>query len=367
MANEIKATATLDDKLSPGLSKIESSIQKFSFSTDGMLSKLARSFSATDLAAGAVAGTIVALSQKTEQVYNKSLKAFVESNDAAQRTMKRFNDQINENDIHIGKAAFGIEKLRKQIELFESEGTSKGVTVLNAIATAAEKIAKYGLGGADSRGGKPGADDGPMSFRGPFLPGVTPENANDERTADMLRYAEFRRQSADAAEREAEAQTKIDRTSMEFRGQVARAGGFKPAGSDKNNTRWTYKEPGSTGFGGHPAGGAYDLAAEKQDKLAASMQKAQRYTDTLANGIQSAFSGMLFDGMRLSDGLKGIFRSLVDDILAELSAKAASAIVKAVLSLAAPVGPIGGGVVQVEGARIRSVSAAGFYERARGR
>jgi len=105
---------------------------------------------------------------------------------------------------------------------------------------------------------------------------------------------------------------------------------------------------------------------ENSKRMKAAYDRMQKYTDTLANGLSATFSGMLFDGMKLSDGLKGIFRGLVDDILGELSARAAHGIISAIipgLGLASA----GGASVQVGPAAMSSSLQTLSYERARGR
>jgi hypothetical protein len=127
--------------------------------------------------------------------------------------------------------------------------------------------------------------------------------------------------------------------------------------SDKE-TAWKYQEPDYS----H---GITNKYTDSQDKLAESMKKAQKYTDTLAQGISSAFSGMLFDGMKLSDGLKGIFRGLVDDVIGDLSKRAATSIVGAVLGgLSTGGGAVG---VQVGPAAVNQGLQEIRYQTARGR
>jgi hypothetical protein len=355
---EIKATASLDDKLTPALNRVEANVKKssdsmeghlkkFAFNADDFTSKLARSFSAVDIAAGVAAGAIVAMGAKTEQVYNKALKAFVESNDAARESLKRFEDAIHKNDESIGRAAFKLEMLRKEIELFASGGTAKGVAVINAVASAAMAIAKYGLGGNDQRGkgstgsgGASGAGVGP-----PFDPNPDPSAINRRTEAAYQAMIDAR----------ASARTSAPSIDPDFYNKVNLGGiaGLR-GGMFKMPDMFAPKEPDIS-----------DPWEENAKRLKASYDKMQGYTNTLAQGLSATFSGMLFDGMKLSDGLKGIFRGLVDDILGELSAKAASSIVKAVLTLA----DTGGGAVgvQVGPAAMNTTLQTLDYQRARGR
>lgn len=360
---EIKATASLDDKLTPALNRVEANVKKssdsmeghlkkFAFNADDFTSKLARSFSAVDIAAGVAAGAIVAMGAKTEQVYNKALKAFVESNDAARESLKRFEDAIHKNDENVGRAAFKLEMLRKEIELFASEKTAKGVAVVNALASAAMAIGKYGFGGNEpDRSGASGSV-GPSTVSNkwhagmPIRPDLIPPGATDDWSRKTAQDAWMRRwnDSQKSAGPDPDYYNKVNL------GGIAGLRG----GMFKMPDMFAPKEPDIS-----------DPWEENAKRLKASYDKMQRYTDTLAQGLSATFSGMLFDGMKLSDGLKNIFRGLVDDILGELSAKAASSIVKAVLTLA----DTGGGAVgvQVGPAAMNTTLQTLDYQRARGR
>ncbi len=370
---EIKATASLDDKLTPALNRVEANVKKssdsmeghlkkFAFNADDFTSKLARSFSAVDIAAGVAAGAIVAMGAKTEQVYNKALKAFVESNDAARESLKRFEDAIHKNDENVGRAAFKLEMLRKEIELFASEKTAKGVAVINAVASAAMALGKYGLGGNDQRG-KGGTGSGGASGAGvgpPFDPNPDPSAINRRTEAAYQAMIDARRPAGGGTARTFYDPGAFPDTGLGDKRWFASYNRYRGSVPDMN-----IQEPGGLGMNLGKGGDAADRQLAANERLADSMMKAQKYTDTLAQGLSATFSGMLFDGMKLSDGLKNIFRGLVDDILGELSAKAASSIVKAALTLldTGPTDPR----VQVAPAWANSEMQRLDYQRARGR
>lgn len=153
-------------------------------------------------------------------------------------------------------------------------------------------------------------------------------------------------------------------------------GGGGSSGPDPNYYNNLILGGGRPGMRGGPAGPpdsfmpidvpVTDPWEENSKRMKAAYDRMQKYTDTLANGLTATFSGMLFDGMKLSDGLKGIFRGLVDDILGELSARAAKGIVTALipgLGLASS----GGASVQVGPAAMSTGLQTLSYERARGR
>lgn len=377
---EIKATASLDDKLTPALNRVEANVKKssdsmeghlkkFAFNADDFTSKLARSFSAVDIAAGVAAGAIVAMGAKTEQVYNKALKAFVESNDAARESLKRFEDAIHKNDENVGRAAFKLEMLRKEIELFASEKTAKGVAVVNALASAAMAIGKYGFGGNEpDRSGASGSV-GPSTVSNkwhagmPIRPDLIPPGATDDWSRKTAQDAWMRRWN-DSQKSAGPARTFYDPGAFPDTG-LGDKRWFASFNRYKGIPDMNIQEPGGLGMNLGKGGDAADRQLAANERLGESMKKAQKYTDTLAQGLSATFSGMLFDGMKLSDGLKNIFRGLVDDILGELSAKAASSIVKAVLTLA----DTGGGAVgvQVGPAAMNTTLQTLDYQRARGR
>lgn len=355
---EVKATASLDDKITPGLAKISGHLDKFALSADGITSKLARSFSATDLAVGAIIGTFVKLNQTIDQ----TSKAYMEFSRAAggNELTRRFDElekAIKANDIALGESASGWKLFWKEREkeasdfmrYLKEEGLWGFLTGRDLMPVGTATV-----GAAVPRTRKiPTVPNAPPGYNPGYYDTLPDETYSLGRSASQ-------RNASRSDSRQFFDPGAFPDTGLGDKRWFASYNRYKGGVPDMN-----IQEPGGLGMNLGKAGDAADRQLAANERLADSMMKAQKYTDTLAQGLSATFSGMLFDGMKLSDGLKGIFRGLVDDILGELSAKAASSIVKAVLTLA----DTGGGAVgvQVGPAAMNTTLQTLDYQRARGR
>lgn len=359
---EIKATASLDDKITPGLNKIDGHLQKFALSADGITSKLARSFSATDLAVGALIGSMAALTSYVTKItsdyekLNRQLRDQGKEYDRIIDAQDRVNKKLHEADAPL--AAYALRWARI-IELISS-----GIPISAAFAQAGAEAASGAAmaAGRKSSGVSGGWSGGPDYTKGDY---AQPPTAAEMFNSKWRNFIADREKAAAMPSRGSNDRQFFDPgafpdTGLGDKRWFASYNRYRGSVPDMN-----IQEPGGLGMNLGKAGDAADRQLAANERLADSMMKAQKYTDTLAQGLSATFSGMLFDGMKLSDGLKGIFRGLVDDILGELSAKAASSIVKAVLTLA----DTGGGAVgvQVGPAAINTTLQTLDYQRARGR
>ena len=125
--NEVKATASLDTRpFEQGTARMGDNLKKFAFETEGVMSKLARQLSLTDLAAAAVFAGI----QKLNQIASDSVRAFGEHERKLRDTGKAYdeivdrldaiNGRINSNNREIGEALTPLEEYRKRLELIGS-------------------------------------------------------------------------------------------------------------------------------------------------------------------------------------------------------------------------------------------------------
>lgn len=371
-------------------------LEKFAFTAEGFTTKLARSFSLVDIAVGvAVAGLAAGAAtwKKTNDAYLASSEAMA---DGVAQQLARIKYEIGRNDIAIGKSQSSWALFWASVSKGASDATAKIVEH----AKAAKRISVPGQGSVsldpnDTTRIYPNGDNASVgqSSRIRFPKGWhagSPMILPGSDAAEEMRKQEeaWWQARADASDKAATDALQIEIASVKANNARVQAGierALRPFGGRRNfddrnpsddptgsnKSAWQYRSGYDSGREGEF--GAYqnvaDAPGRAMSKADAAFAKSQKYVDALASSTQRAFSGMLFDGMRLSDGLKGIFRSMVDSILGELSAQVASSIVKAVIKLAVlDTGTgVGGGLVQVPPAAVRSTSASFAYERARGR
>lgn len=371
---EIKATASLDDKLSPALDKISAHLDKFSLSAEGITSKLARSFSLTDLAVGALVGSfasLVAQVNASAEAYTRLMAKYSQMSgalDSYTQALRELNDEeerrMQLQGIGAANVKFGMKAAGNAIASTFTGAFGMVMPFQYQQARDAQDFMSWQQEQADKN--RPTSVAVPDAWR-------EIEQANKK-------IADERERAAKAAEREAAAQIQISNAAFgvgigaklrPFRGGFNyREDAIDPA--DPYGTNKSAFNAPSNGSRDGEFGAMTTLPDnymkgldESAKRMKGAYDKMQGYTNTLAQGLSATFSGMLFDGMKLSDGLKNIFRGLVDDILGELSAKAASSIVKAVLTLA----DTGGGAVgvQVGPAAMNTTLQTLDYQRARGR
>ena len=121
--NEVKASASIDTKpFEQGTARMGDHIKKFAFETEGVMSKLARQLSLTDVAAAAVFTTM----QKAQQIvadsiaaYEKQQKAIGDATGKATEytsRMNELNEAIKQNNVALGESLSPWKIFTKELE-----------------------------------------------------------------------------------------------------------------------------------------------------------------------------------------------------------------------------------------------------------